>query len=133
MSESDVVLFANEAFYGAFADRDIKAMEQTWAANSSVCCIHPGWFAIRDREKILESWRSILKNPGSPDIRCRAAEVMMWGNVGAVVCFEQIGENYLMATNLYVQEGGQWRIVHHQAGLTNAPPPGEEEASGVMN
>ena len=133
MSERDVVLFANEAFYRAFADRDMNAMEQAWATNASVCCIHPGWLAIRDRGKIMESWRSILNNPGAPDIRCRAAEVMMWGDVGAVVCFEQIGDSYLMATNLYVHEGGQWRMVHHQAGPTNAPPPGEEEASRAMN
>ena len=36
----------------------------------------------------------------------------------------------LFATNLYVLEDGQWKIIHHQAGA--APPP-EEEESGPLD
>jgi len=36
-------LFANEAFYRAFADRDIDAMDALWARGEPVLCIHPGW------------------------------------------------------------------------------------------
>ncbi len=133
MSERDVTLFANEAFYRAFADRDMEAMDGVWASNASVCCIHPGWDAIQERKGNLESWRSILSNPGSPDIRCRAADVIMWSEVAAVVCFEQIGESYLMATNIYIHEDGHWRIVHHQAGPTSAVPSDDEISTDPMN
>ena len=68
MSELDAILFANEAFYHAFADGDSAAMEALWASQTPVCCIHPGWGAIHERDGILESWRTILADP--PDICC---------------------------------------------------------------
>ena len=49
----DAVLFANEAFYRAFADRDIAAMEETWASEAPVACIHPGWSPVIGRERVL--------------------------------------------------------------------------------
>ena len=133
MGDRSVVYFVNETFYRAFADRDLAAMSQLWARNAMVCCIHPGWDAIYDREKILESWRLILSNSGASTISCSAVEVMMWGDVMGVVCFEKIDEYFLRATNLYIQEYGQWRMVHHQAGLTNTVPSVEGEYSNVMN
>ena len=62
----DAVLFANEAFYRAFADRDIAAMEEIWASEAPVACIHPGWSPVIGRERVLASWRAILANPASP-------------------------------------------------------------------
>ncbi len=56
----DAVLFANEAFYRAFADRDIAAMEEIWASEAPVACIHPGWSPVIGRERVLASWRAIL-------------------------------------------------------------------------
>jgi hypothetical protein len=41
MSDTDAVLFANEAFYRAFADRDEEAMEDLWSATAQVACLHP--------------------------------------------------------------------------------------------
>jgi hypothetical protein len=41
-----------------------------------------------------------------------------------------IGESLLAATNVFVREGGGWKLVHHQAGPCNLPPadlPEEEE------
>ena len=35
MSDTDAVLFANEAFYQAFADRDEPAMETVWSVPST--------------------------------------------------------------------------------------------------
>ena len=132
LADRDVLLFANEAFYRAFTDRDMDAMARIWASEAPVCCIHPGWEAIRVRDNILGSWRSILSNPGSPAIRCRAADVVTWGDVNAVVCFEQIGQSFLIATNLFVHEAGSWRMVLHHASPTSAVPP-KEEGAGAIN
>ncbi|MEX1306362.1 MAG: hypothetical protein WEA84_14500 [Rhodovibrionaceae bacterium] len=49
MSELDAVVFANEAFYLAFANRDLAAME-----------------------KVMESWTGILANSEAPRVSCRA-------------------------------------------------------------
>ena len=67
MSELDAVLFANEAFYRAFADRDMDAMEDLWAASGPVCCIHPGWEAIYEREPQLRTAR-LSRTPAGREV-----------------------------------------------------------------
>ena len=47
MADDEAVLFANEAFYRAFADRDVEAMDEVWAQGVPVACIHPGWQRAR--------------------------------------------------------------------------------------
>ena len=42
MPEHAAVLFANDAFYLAFANRDYDAMDVIWARDAPVTCIHPG-------------------------------------------------------------------------------------------
>jgi hypothetical protein len=60
MSQRPAILFANDAFYTAFATGDLAAMDAVWARRAPVCCIHPGWTALNDRDAIMESWRGIL-------------------------------------------------------------------------
>ena len=68
--EERQVLATNEAFYAAFAGRDVDAMEGLWALHAPVACIHPGWHALTGRGAVMASWRGILNGPGSPDITC---------------------------------------------------------------
>ena len=50
-------------------------------------------------------------------------------NGGAfVVCYERLGPNFLIATNLFVKEDGAWKMVHHQAGPIPPPAPTGEPA-----
>lgn len=131
MSEREAVLFANEAFYRAFADRDMVAMEEVWATRAEVVCIHPGWGPLEGREKVMEGWDGILSNPASPNISCRDARAYVRGEMAFVVCYEGIDGQYLIATNVFVHEDGLWRIVHHQAGPTSDAPEDEEETPTV--
>ncbi|HEY6335991.1 MAG TPA: nuclear transport factor 2 family protein, partial [Alphaproteobacteria bacterium] len=64
------VLAVNEAFYRAFADRDLTAMDKVWARVVEVACVHPGWAPLYGRDAVMESWAGILSNPSAPDIRC---------------------------------------------------------------
>lgn len=127
MSETDAVLFANEAFYFAVAGRDLKAMASVWAEDAEVSCIHPGWDAIHGREEVMQSWHAILRGPGPPEILCRAPQVTFYGDVASVICYEEIDGGYLLATNLYLRERGRWCMVHHQAAPTQGEPPESEE------
>ena len=134
MSDTDAVLFANEAFYRAFADRDEEAMLDAWSKTAQISCLHPGWGPLFGREAVLQSWVAIIRNPDSPAISCHDAIACIHGETAWVVCFEEIAGNFLVATNMFVHEGRVWKLVHHQAGPTSARPTMEdEEPRGPVN
>ncbi len=128
MSEHAAVLFANDAFYVAFATRDAEAMDALWARQGPVTCIHPGWAALSGRREVMLSWQAILANPDAPKIQCRSAVAHVHGDSAYVVCYEVLEQGFLVATNVFVREDGAWRMVHHQAGATPPPPEDDEPA-----
>ena len=109
------VLLANQAFYRAFSGRDVAGMEALWATSAAVACIHPGWTALRGRELVLASWRSILGSEVSPNVTCDNASAHVFGEAAFVICEELVGGARLIATNVFVKEGGAWKMAHHQA------------------
>ena len=116
MTDNDAVLAANLEFYRAFAARDLAAMDRLWAQRASVACLHPGWPAVKDRNAIMDSWVGILSNPDAPRIACFDEQVFLYGDVALVLCEEELDSGTLAASNLFVREDGEWRIVHHHAG-----------------
>jgi ketosteroid isomerase-like protein len=127
MTQRDAVLFANEAFYVAFGARDMAAMTDLWATRAPVTCIHPGWPPLFGRDEVLESWEGIFSGDASPEITCHGAQPHLYGEMATVLCYERIPESYLIATNVFVREGGLWKIVHHQAGPTQGGPVSDED------
>jgi ketosteroid isomerase-like protein len=127
MDEREAVLFANEAFYRAFADRDLAALAELWSRRHSVACIHPGWPPLFGRADVLQSWQAILSNPNAPAVLCRQARAMAYGDAAVVVCYEEINGRFLIASNAFVRENRIWRMIHHQAGPTSGRPEAEAE------
>ena len=120
------LLFANETFYRAFAERDVTLMSAVWAEEEPVTCLHPGWPPVEGRDSVLQSWHAILTGPASPDIECLHARAGIHRDTGIVICYERIGQDYLIATNIFIRSGDGWLLVHHQSGA--APEPGEGNA-----
>lgn len=120
MRERAVILFANDAFYEAFKAGDLAAMEKLWAEEAPVACAHPGWAPLHGREEVLESWKAIFEGGGVPEnLRCREPRVVPLGpDHGMVLCYEQVGQALLLATNVFGREAGEWRLLHHHAGPT---------------
>jgi ketosteroid isomerase-like protein len=119
------ILHANAAFYRAFRQGNHAAMSALWAARAPVSCFHPTAAALFGRDAVLESWKQILRGP-SFDIRCDTPVVHVAGEEAAIVtCYEGNGENpaHLAATNVFVLEDGDWRMVHHHAGPLATPIP----------
>ena len=110
------LLNANESFYRAFNQKDFEAMGEVWARTVEVGCIHPGWDIIRGRDNVLESWRGILLNPNQPRIVVGGASVLFVGEAAIVVCRELVATSGLAATNIFIREGPDWKLVHHQSG-----------------
>jgi hypothetical protein len=135
MNETAKLLFANDTFYNAFNSRNATAMDELWARQSLVSCIHPGWQALLSRDEVMESWRSILGNANAPSIACRGAQAIVRGDLGLVVCYEVIGGAVLAASNVFVREGGGWALIHHQAGPCASLPAeltGEQPEESVQ-
>lgn len=124
MNDQELVLKANEAFYAAFAQGDFTAMQAVWARSAPVACLHPGWPPLHDRIKIMQSWQGILANPPKPSIMVLQPQVQLHGDTAVVICWEAIGNLHLVATNIFVREGGTWRMVMHQSGQTSHAPKG---------
>lgn len=122
------ILFANEAFYLAFSHRDLEAMDRLWVRNGPVVCIHPGWPALTERAAIISSWEKILSNPNSPPVKVHDARVFTQGKLASVVCYETLQEIMLVATNIFKQEKGKIRLLHHQAGHCVNPPSDERNS-----
>ncbi|MDA0229648.1 MAG: nuclear transport factor 2 family protein [Proteobacteria bacterium] len=116
MRDEQAVLQANQAFYTAFATRDLAAMEQIWAHEATICCIHPGWAPLVGRAPVIESWAAILSDPGAPEISCGDASAILHHQSALVMCHEYLPQGHLLASNFFVLENNAWHLVHHHAG-----------------
>ena len=121
--EIAAALAANEAFYAALGGGEYRAMDRLWATTEAVACIHPGSAPLHGRVAVMESWKAILSQP--PAMEIQEARAVVVRGMAFVTCREQVDDVALAATNIFVWEDGQWRMVHHQAGhLAPTPSPG---------
>jgi len=109
----DAVAAANARFYQAFAARDIAAMETLWARRVPVACTHPGWLTLHGRLEVLDSWRSIMANPAQARVVPGDVRVTVLGSSAIVHCREFVAGAAIVATNVFVLEDGEWRLVDH--------------------
>ena len=115
LTTEDDVLHANERFYQAFNLKDAGLMDDAWAREHAVSCVHPGWNVLEGRANVLESWHNILANPNQPRIVSGGATVTLFGDLALVICRELVAGSPLVATNVFVREDGAWRLLHHQS------------------
>jgi SnoaL-like domain len=124
------VLLANSTFYRVFSSGDYPAMRALWAENAPVACQHPLSPTLFGRAAVLESWRQILREPPPTAMRCDRAVAHLFGDMALVFGYEGNDElpAHLVATNAFIREEGEWRMVHHQAAplgraISRSPPP----------
>ena len=122
-SDVEAVVEANLRFYQAFSTLDIAEMEKVWENSDRVLCIHPGWNLLVGWGPVMKSWEGIFSNSTLMHFNITDAEAKVEGNCGWVSCVENItsvidgkASNFsIQATNVFVQSGDGWRIVHHHA------------------
>jgi ketosteroid isomerase-like protein len=132
-SAEAAVLVANQSFYDAFAARDAGAMANVWAREHIVLCVHPGWAPLHGRDAVIGSWRAILGSSESPDIAATDAAVVLLGDAALVTCLEHVADAKLAATNVFVLEQGEWRLVHHHAGPMSPTSGARRADTGPLN
>ena len=112
------VSFVNEAFYLAFESKDITAMENIWANQKEMYCLHPGWHPLTGREEIIESWARILANTAQPQISFDSPQYLRIGEDSvAVNCFERSPQQNMIATNIYQKYSDRFQMIFHQSGI----------------
>lgn len=119
MSTDDAIQRANSAFYQAFLDRDLAAMDRVWALRLPVLCIHPGATPLAVREQVLASWHDILTNPRSPMLEHRVETILHFGDVVLLTCYEwnkAQPDAALVATNGFALENAVYKMILHHAG-----------------
>lgn len=120
------LLAVNQAFYDAFGAGSYDVMESLWARKPEVSVIHPGAEVIHGRREVLDSWRLILQAGQESRMNCKSPRAFMHEAFAYVTCIEAFPEGELTATNIFIREEGEWRMVHHQAGPLTVAEPGED-------
>ena len=125
MSSDDKMLVeqANAAFYRALESGVLERMEEVWAHDDWVRCVHPGWEMIVGWPRVRESWEMIFES--GQKLRATPSDVWVqaFGDFAWVTCTENItvfnessfDSALAAATNLFVLRDGNWLMVHHHA------------------
>jgi len=126
---------AEQAFYESFQRADLDAMMAVWAEDDEVYCVHPGGPRLTGLDRIRESFRQIFANGANMRFQLRGLQQMRGALIAVHSVYEAItlvGErrtaNAVIATNVYANVGGGWRMVVHHASpvaSADAQPPAE--------
>ena len=115
---------AEAAFYKAFANCDLQAMDAVWA-EAEVICIHPGSTALLGREAVMRSWTNILTQAEPPNLRFEVLSRTLSDGLAVHVVEEHISSvtdstdstSVVLATNVYCLETDGWRLLEHHASI----------------
>ncbi|MFN8108876.1 MAG: nuclear transport factor 2 family protein [Thermoleophilia bacterium] len=126
MTTSPVILeqveAANRAFYDAFQNGDIGAMEACWRDGPGVSCVHPGGPIISGWPLVRASWEAILESEPEFVMDIEVVDVTVEDPVAWVTCLERMSRlghagragAQVVATNMFVLDATGWRLsVHH--------------------
>src|SRR2546428_5313782 len=112
---------ANEAFYEAFESLDIKKMDEVWAREDYVTCIHPGWNLRSGWPAVRDSWVMIFNNTFTMQFRLTDVMIQVAGDVGLVLFLGNINsrtdgegaEARTLAPQLYKRPHGRWVVIRY--------------------
>lgn len=124
------VIAASNAWFDALAKRDATALDRLLAPDFLTIQVGPRGVGVIGKAAQVDSVRKGGGIPPSTRRTLSRVQVRTYGTTAmltAVAAFEADGpagaklRNNAMISELWVNQGGQWRLAHYQP--TNAPPP----------
>jgi ketosteroid isomerase-like protein len=144
--ETAQVLAVHTAFYSAFEQADFDAMQDLWAEDDGVVCVHPGSQPIRGRVAVIRSWLALMANAPYIQFFLTDVEAVVVGEVASVTCTENVlsappdsalgvfAGGSAAATNVFRRTPNGWRLwIHHASPVLSAPEvdPAEPDEGGA--
>ncbi|MFY9754072.1 MAG: nuclear transport factor 2 family protein [Candidatus Acidiferrales bacterium] len=128
-SPEDAVRAANQRFYAAYESLDLAQMEDVWAHDEAIECVHPGWELLFGWDDVRESWARIFATMKRVRVALSSLWVRVEGDAAWVACTEHVttafadgfDESIAQTTNIFVRRDGEWRMVAHHASPLPSP------------
>lgn len=145
--ELEAVLAANAAFYAAFERGDFEAMQDLWAPDDGVVCVHPATAPIRGRRDVMRSWMVLMANDAYIQFFLTDVAGVVVGDVASVTCTENVlsagpttpvgvfAGGSAAATNVFRKAERGWLLwIHHASPVLSSADadetlPGEGQPS----
>jgi ketosteroid isomerase-like protein len=144
--ETARVLAVHAAFYAAFEQAEFDAMQDLWADDDGVVCVHPGSEPIRGRLAVMRSWLALMANAPYLQFFLTDVEAVVVGDLASVTCTENVlsaapdsalgvfAGGSAVATNVFRRTPEGWRLwIHHASPVLSAPEvdPAEPDEGGA--
>jgi ketosteroid isomerase-like protein len=129
-AEEQAVAKANEGFYRAFENLDMKQMEAVWAKDVEIQCGHPGWRILRGWNPVMESWRQIFENTPQISFQLTNVSIEVRGDLAWLTLYENLNSSVegqrlaavILTTNIFLKGSDGWRMIHHHGSSVAQPP-----------
>lgn len=131
MSAQDAVRKASMEFYAALNNMlngDAAALAKIWSHSDQVTTMHPVGGRETGWAKVNETWQQVAKVMSGGQVKLEDQSLQVAGDMACEVGTERgsatlAGQRISIehrVTNVYRQEGGQWKIVHHHTDVSPA-------------
>lgn len=122
MAFLDTPMKSESAFYRAFESGDLEAMMSVWADRGDIKCIHPLGTIITGPQAIRNSWLEIFRAQLPRKFEIERVNLVQSADFSIHTVFETITlplqrQRFppLLATNVYRNINGDWRMILHHA------------------
>lgn len=126
---------AEEAFYEAFAQADLTAMEAVWEPSDDIECIHPMGARLVG-VAVFDSWKEMFDRANPVAFHLTERHEFHQENLAVHVLVEHIHfrDNSaeplrFLTTNVYRRNESGWRMLHHHSSPAPMDSAKEEPAS----
>lgn len=111
---------AEEVFYLAFQQSDIKMMMSVWSKSEGIICIHPGGPRLEGWDIVRQSWEHIFINERGISFDVKQKKILEVNNISIHHVIEVISVNGevqsgIIATNIYAKTENGWHMILHHA------------------